>query len=156
MSENNIFNRFSIRSQEIFRDNNIDGVIKKLVKQQAQEIELEFVREGYEILSIVRDFLELCAYFRIVFVWSEKDSGCYELIVDPTGYIDSEDRIDLYNGYGKQLCPIAYLGWGGQVMIDEDENLYLFEDGDLDFLGSDLISGIEEIFKGINWRLNPL
>jgi hypothetical protein len=59
MSENNIFHEFSDYSQEILRKNNIDGVIKPLVNQQAKEIELEFVKGGYEIQDIVRDFLEL-------------------------------------------------------------------------------------------------
>jgi SUKH-3 immunity protein len=143
MIKHNIFDEFSIASQEILLQNNINDVV-----------ELEYAREGYEVLGVVNDFLELCAYFSIVFIWDKEDGACCKLIIDPTGYIDSEDRIDLYNAYNKKLCPIAYLGWGGAVMIDENENVYLFEDGTLDFLGNSLISGIEEIFKGRSWRLN--
>jgi hypothetical protein len=58
--------------------------------------------------------------------------------------------------FNKNLCPLAYLSRGGQLMIDEQENACLFEYGNLDFLGSNLVVGIEEIFKGNKWRLHPL
>jgi hypothetical protein len=148
---NNILNKFSAESQKILSENNINGKLKKPI----QEIELAFDREGYQIPTIVKEFLELCAYSHISFVWNAEDDIYCKLIVDPTGYIDSEDRIDLDDFYNKNLCPIAYLSWGGIVMVDQQENIYLLEDGNLDFLGGSLITGIEEIFKGKNWRLNP-
>ncbi len=159
MSENNIFNKFSEYSKEILRKNNIDGAIKPLVKQQAQEIELEFVRGGYEFPSIVRDFLELCAYFEIRFPYQNGKPYHEILTADPTGYIDLIDRLDLYEAYGKQFCPIGYLNDGSEVMIDEDESLYVFLDGNLDFFDQSLVSGLDEIFKGNNrskTRINRL
>jgi SUKH-3 immunity protein len=151
MSNNNIFNKFSTKSQKILNDNNINGSLKMPIK----EIELALTHEGYQISTIVKEFFELCAYSHISFVWNNEDDIYCKLIVDPTGYIDSEDRVDLDSFYNKNLCPIAYLSWGGIVMIDQQENIYLLEDGNLDFLGNNLIAGIEEIFKGKNWRLNP-
>jgi SUKH-3 immunity protein len=151
MSYKDVFSKFSIRSQKILIGNNITANIKMPI----QEIESRLVCEGYEILDVTKDFFELCAYFNIVYVWNEEDDSCCELIVDPTDYADSDDRIYLDNLYGKKLCPIAYLGWGALVMIDWEENMYLLEDGNFNFLGDSLIAGIEEIFKGKNWRLQP-
>ena len=153
MSKNNIFEMFSRETQEILHHNGIDGVIKIQVKQQAEEIELQFLREGYKISSVARDFLELCAYFSIRFCCSKSNNYHAELIVDPTGYIDSDDREELYNLFGKQFYTIAYMNDGYEIMIDENENTYLFWDGNWNFLGSNLISGIEEIFKGDGSRL---
>jgi SUKH-3 immunity protein len=154
MSENNIFNRFSDSTKEILRLNGIDGVIKMQVQKQAQEIELEFVREGYNISNAARDFLELCAYSEIRFLHNKKTNSHVKLIVDPTGYIDLADRIELYNSFGKQLYTIAFMSDGYEIMLDENENVYLFWDGNWNFLGSDLIAGIEEIFKGEGSRLD--
>jgi hypothetical protein len=154
MSENNIFNLFSNRTQEILRQNGIDGVIKIQVKQQAQEIELQFIRAGYKISDTARDFLELCAYFEIIFLHNKKHDCYMGLIIDPTGYIDSDDRIELYNLFGKQFYTIAYMSDGYEIMVDENENTYLFGDGNWNFLGSDLIAGIEEVFKNEDSRLH--
>ncbi len=156
MSENNIFNEFSEYSQKILRKNNIDGVLKPLVKQQAKEIELEFVKGGYKIQDVVRDFLELCAYFEIRFPYDKEKPYHEVLIADPTGCIDLIDRLDLYEVYGKQFCPIAYLRDGSEVMLDEDEKLYVFVDGDLDLFGDSLTTGIDEIFKGKNGSRNRI
>jgi SUKH-3 immunity protein len=150
MIDNKIFNKFSTESQKILNHNNINGNLKMPI----QEIELAFTREGYQVSTIVKEFFELCVYSHISFLWNDEDDIYCKLIVDPTGYIDSEDRVDLDNFYNKNLSPIAYLSWGGIVMIDQQENIYLLEDGNLDFLGNDLVTGIEEIFKGKNWRLN--
>jgi hypothetical protein len=149
---NNILERFSAESIEIFTNNNITGN----VKMSAEDIESILIREGYEILDVVKNFFELCGHFQISFIWDKKNDIYCKLIVDPIGYADSDDRMELLNVFNKNLCPLAYLSWGGQLMIDEEENMYLFEDGDLDFLGSTLVAGIEEIFKGNKWRLHPL
>lgn len=136
------------------RQNGIDGAVKQQIQQHAQGIEIEFIREGYNISTIARDFLDLCAYCEIRFLCDNKNNYHAKLIVDPTGYIDSDDRVELYNSFKKQLYTIAYMNDGYEIMLDEDNNTYLFWDGNWNFLGSNLISGIEEIFKSEGSRLN--
>jgi hypothetical protein len=147
---NKILENFSPEAQKIFVDNNITGNIA----MPAKEIELVLINEGYEVLDIARIFFELCGYFSISFVWDRENDIYCKLIIDPTKYADSDDRIDIDNAFGKNLCPLAYLSWGGLVMMDSQECVYLFEDGQLDLLGNSLTTGVEEIFKGEKWRLN--
>jgi hypothetical protein len=152
--KNNIFDKFSTRTQGILRQNGIDGVIKTQVKQQAQEIEIQFIREGYNISSTARELLELCAYLEIRFLCDTENNYYAALIVDPTGYIDSDDRVELYNVFNKQFYTIAEMSDGYQIMVDEDENTYLLWDGNWNFLGINLIYGIEEVFKSEGSRLH--
>jgi predicted transcriptional regulator len=56
---NNILERFSAESIEIFTNNNITGN----VKMSAEDIESILIREGYEILDVVKNFFELCGHF---------------------------------------------------------------------------------------------
>jgi hypothetical protein len=103
--------------------------------------------------------LNFSAYSEIRFPYENEKPYYERLTVDPTGYIDLIDRLDLYEAYGKQFCPIGYLSDGSEVMLDRDENLYVFVDGNLDFFGQSFVSGLDEIFKGNNGnktRINKL
>ena len=145
-----MFDSFSSESQKIFFSNSI----KREDKVEYSEIEQKLLSEGYSVLDVVKDFFTLCAYRYIRFP-IDLDKNIYkELIVNPIEDADSADRLDLIEAFNLDLCPIAYLDWGANVFIDKNERLYLFEDCELYKFGNDLISGIEEIFKGKNGMLH--
>ncbi|MGB3205752.1 MAG: SUKH-3 domain-containing protein [Crinalium sp.] len=149
-----IFDKFSKEAKQIFLSNNIDGS-KEIDCQQLEQLLNE---AGYTISDIVKCFFSMCAYCRIEFPYdiSNPTNNIYwELIVDPTGDIDTEDKIELKRLFNLDLCPLAYTNWNASIFIDENEYVYIFEDCTLYLLGNSLVSGIEEIFKGKNWLINP-
>jgi hypothetical protein len=149
--KNILFSKFSFEAQKILLSNNITG--EEIIDWS--ELEQSLNCSGYLILDVMKDFFSMCAYSEIYFPYDPESNIYGKLVIDPRGYIDPLDRIDLETYFNLNLSLLGYLGWGGEVMIDDNENIYLFEDGNLALLGQSLISGIEEIFKGKNWRLNP-
>jgi hypothetical protein len=149
--KNLFFHQFSITTQKIITSNSIN----ECRKVNWQEIENILNDAGCPISDITRDFFSMFAYCEIRFCNLENNNWQDRLVSDPTGCIDLADRIDLKNTFDLNLCPLGYLSQGEDVMVDENEKLYVFYCGIMYLVADNLISGIEEIINGKNWWLNP-
>ena len=145
------FYQFSITTQKIFTASSVN----EHRKIDWHEFEALLNDAGCPMLDVTRDFFSTFAYCEIKFCNAENSTWQDRLIIDPTGCMDREDRIDLENAFNLNLCPLGYLSQGEDVMIDEDGKMYILYCGTMYFIANNLISGIEDILNGKNWWLNP-
>ena len=64
---------------------------------------------------------------------NSKSQNQLKSILHHSRCMDREDRIDLKNAFNLNLCPLEYLSQGEDVMIDENEKMYILYCGTMYF-----------------------